>query len=65
MHDFVTRQCALDASDLIATYGEAAAIEAAARANRSRDRDNLVHFCRWRRVERLIAVLVAPPVTLH
>lgn len=64
--DLITRQCALDASDLITSHGDAAAFEAAARAERSRDVGNLIHFCRWRRVERLIGVLAAPEAaTLH
>lgn len=46
-----------DASELIATFGESAGLEAAARASRSRDIGNYVHFCRWRQVERLIELL--------
>lgn len=46
-----------DADHLIATFGTAAGPEAAARAGRSRDLGNYVHFCRWRQVERLIALL--------
>lgn len=45
------------AADLIDSFGERAATEAAARADRSRDLGNTVHFCRWRQVERLIAIL--------
>lgn len=46
-----------DATDLIARFGENAASEAAARADRSRNVGNHIHFCRWRQIERLIALL--------
>ena len=46
-----------DADHLIATFGSSAGLEAAARAGRSRDIGNYVHFCRWRQVERLIDLL--------
>lgn len=45
------------ATDLIAIFGGDAGSEAAARANRSRDLGNYLHFCRWRQIERLIALL--------
>ncbi len=45
------------ASELIETFGDHAAYEAAARAARSRDLGNHIHFCRWREVERVIAML--------
>lgn len=48
-----------DAADLIASYGDDAGYEAAARADRSRDLGNHLHFCRWRQVERLIVLLSA------
>ncbi|ODU22018.1 MAG: hypothetical protein ABS87_04185 [Sphingomonas sp. SCN 67-18] len=51
------RGCLADASDLIARFGADAGFEAAARADRSRDRGNLSHFCRWRQIERLIVLL--------
>lgn len=47
----------LDAAELLAMFGAEAATEAAARAVRSRTLGNHLHFCRWRQVERLIAVL--------
>ena len=34
-----------------------AAAEAAARANHSRGLGNVVHFCRWRQIERMINLL--------
>lgn len=49
-----------DAAELIALHGDAAGDEAAIRADRSRDIGNVVHFCRWRQIERLIAVMSAP-----
>ena len=51
------RSAAADADDLIARFGEYAASEAAARADRSRELGNVVHFCRWRQIERLILLL--------
>ncbi len=46
-----------DAAELIAMFGEDAGYEAAARADRSRDLGNHVHFCRWRQIERLIVLM--------
>lgn len=46
-----------DATDLLARFGEDAGFEAAARADRSRDLGNVVHFCRWRQIERLVLLL--------
>jgi hypothetical protein len=51
------RAAAADAADLITQYGDFAAIEAAARADRSREVGNVIHFCRWRQIERLITLL--------
>lgn len=61
------RATLLQATQLLAEYGHDAALEAAARADSSRDRGNVVHFCRWRQIERLV-VLLAEPVargTVH
>lgn len=55
------RAAAADAADLIARFGIHAADEAAARADRSRDVGNVVHFCRWRQIERMILLLTAGP----
>ncbi len=49
------------AADLIERFGALACSEAAARANDSRDRGNVVHFCRWRQIERLIVQLGEGP----
>lgn len=46
-----------DAADLLVRFGAFAADEAAARADRSRALGNYLHFCRWREVGRLIALL--------
>lgn len=46
-----------DAHELIASFGDDAGFEAAARADRSRDIGNHLHFCRWRQIERLILLL--------
>lgn len=54
------RASALDAARLIDEAGGEAAQIAAARADASRDRGNLIHFCRWRQIARLIAVLADP-----
>jgi hypothetical protein len=61
------RQTVVDANALISTFGDNAGYEAASRAESSRDRGNVVAFCRWRQIERLIAVLAAPEKvgTLH
>ncbi len=46
-----------DAQDLIREFGGEAALEAAVRAERSRGSDNVLKFCHWRQVERLIDTL--------
>ena len=48
---------AADAAELIARFGDYAAGEAAARAHRSRGLGNVIHFCRWRQIERMIVLL--------
>jgi len=55
---FIADRTVLDgATDLMTRFGSDAAFEAAQRADSSRDRGNVVHFCRWRQVERLIVLL--------
>lgn len=59
---------AADAADLIARFGPHAADEAAARADHSRSLGNVIHFCRWRQIGRMIDLLCAPDAgdaTLH
>jgi len=52
---YVADRAALtEAQALILAFGSAAAGEAVARADRSRDLGNHIHFCRWRQIERLI-----------
>jgi hypothetical protein len=46
-----------DATDLIERFGEEAAVEAAMRATRSRDDGNVLRFCHWRQIERVVAAL--------
>ena len=71
MHQIVylsDASAAADAAELIARFGIHAASEAAARADRSRDLGNVIHFCRWRDVERMIETLSttsAADVTIH
>jgi len=55
------------ATDLIACFGAAADIEAAARARVAQEVGNVYHCVRWRQIERLIPVLMSDEVkgTLH
>ena len=65
---FIQRRGALDdAAELIARYGEDAGLEAAVRAERSRDDGNVVRFCHWRQIERMIVALASDEVlgTIH
>ena len=57
------RQALTEATDLMTHYGELAQYEAAQRADRSRSLGNVIHFCRWRQIERTIAMLSAEEVT--
>ena len=61
------RPTAEAATHLIAAYGERAATEARARAGISRNLGNVIHFCRWRQVERLVDLLSTRQVngTIH
>jgi hypothetical protein len=56
-----------DATDLIDRFGDNAGFEAATRAERSRDDGNVVRFCHWRHIERVIAVRSSDEVsgTIH
>ena len=55
------------AQDLIRTYGDEAGLEAASRAEHSRDVGNLARFCQWRQIERVIVMLSTDNVagTIH
>ena len=45
------------ATELLDRFGEHALIEAASRASQSRSIGNVIHFCRWRQIERAIELL--------
>jgi hypothetical protein len=65
---FIKGRLALtDAAELIECYGDHAPFEAAARADRSRDEGNVMRFCHWRHIERLVAALNSDEVygTVH
>jgi hypothetical protein len=51
------RAALADASELIERFGDNAGLEAAVRAEVSRDAGNVVRFCHWRQIERVIATL--------
>ncbi len=52
-----------EAANLIEKFGDYAPSEAARLADVSRDVGNLVHFCRWRQIERMIVMLRDETVT--
>jgi len=55
---YITGRPALaDATDLIERFGDHAGLEASVRAARSRDEGNVVRYCHWRQIERMIATL--------
>jgi hypothetical protein len=58
----VNRATAELATEMLALFGGQAGIEAAARAERFRDRGNIVNFCHWRQAERLIILLATEKV---
>ena len=57
------RAALAEATTLILQFGSQAAAEAAMRAERSRSLGNLIHFCRWRTIERTIGILSAEEAT--
>ena len=60
---FISGRLALaEASDLIERFGDDAGLEAAVRAERSRDAGNVMRFCHWRQIERVIATLSSDEV---
>jgi hypothetical protein len=60
---FISGRPALaDAAELIELYGDDAGLEAAVRAERSRDAGNVVRFCHWRQIERVIVTLSSAEV---
>ena len=65
---FISGRIALaDAAELIERFGDDAGFEAASRAETSRDAGNVVRFCHWRQIERVIATLSSDEVrgTVH
>ena len=64
---FLDREAATSAQLLMAEHGADAGEAAAKRARESRNLGNHIAFCRWRQVERLLAVLVSdePMGTRH
>ena len=70
LHDHIhlpDRSAVTEAADLIDRFGIHAISEAAARADRSRELGNVIHFCRWRQIERIIPILSSDraPGTIH
>jgi hypothetical protein len=68
MDAFIASRDALaDACRLIDSHGDNAALEAAVRAEGARDRGNVLRFCHWRQIERVIVALSVEEVsgTLH
>jgi hypothetical protein len=63
LQPFAGRAAFTEAAALIDSFGDFAASEAQLRARRSRDVGNVVHFCRWREVGRMIELLQAAEVT--
>lgn len=61
------RSTLADAADLLERYGDDAGLEAATRAERSRDAGNVVRFCHWRQIERVVATLSSAEIlgTIH
>ena len=67
-HVFIKDRALLDqATELMHCFGPDAEGEAAARANSSRDLGNLLGYCRWKQVGRLVAALLCKQVfgTVH
>jgi hypothetical protein len=56
------RPALLDAADLIERFGDDAGLEAAVRAELSRDSGNVARFCHWRQIERVITTLSSEEV---
>ncbi|HXH53566.1 MAG TPA: hypothetical protein VNH53_09095 [Sphingomicrobium sp.] len=55
---YISNRLALaDAAELLDRFGDDAGFEAAARAEVSRESGNVLRFCHWRQIERVIATL--------
>ena len=60
---FISGRPALaDAAELIEHFGDDAGMEAAYRAEESRDAGNVIRFCHWRQIERVIVTLSSDEV---
>ena len=61
------RSALADAADLLDRFGDDAGLEAAVREEQSRDAGNVVRFCHWRQIERVVATLGCDEVlgTIH
>lgn len=61
------RPALADAAELIDRFGENAGLEAAVRAERSRDAGNVTGFCHWRQIERVVATVTSDEIagTIH
>ena len=61
------RRALADAADLIDRFGDEAALHASGLAASSRDAGNVIRFCHWRQIERLIAALASTEIadTVH
>ena len=65
---FISGRAAIDdAAQLIDAFGDDAGFGAASRAEDSRDAGNVVRFCHWRQIERVIATLTSDEIggTIH
>jgi hypothetical protein len=54
---YVESRDVAEAQKLIAHYGAEAGLEAAERAEASRNLGNHLQYCRWRQIERLVIML--------
>ena len=54
---YVENRDVLEAEALIREFGNQAGMEAAERAEASRNIGNHIRFCRWRQIERLVIML--------
>lgn len=61
------RDALAEAMLLLEQYGDDAGFVAGSRAEKSRDNDNVILFCHWRQIERVIVTLSATeaPGTIH
>jgi hypothetical protein len=68
MDAFIANRDALaDACRLIDAHGADAGFEAALLAERARDKGNVLRFCHWRQIERVIVTLASndPVGSIH